>query len=251
MLKRKSRTLAINAVFLGLLLATSFMTLIPVAGVGSALLPLVVLVVASQIEGYKTSLFLGLSFGIMSLIISYINPSPLAPIFRNPLVSVLPRIFIAFLGFVIYTLTRRLISKIAEHRQGKGIDNRIITLISSALGSAFTVFFNTLFVLLMIYFLYFGKQVGGTAISTEFIMGLISINFVIEIVGTTIVTPPIVLVVSKFVENLKMTVADADIIDECDADMPMIVTDAPEQSEINSVDKDTQDTANDADTPQS
>lgn len=214
MLKRKSRTLAINAVFLGLLIASMCLTLIPIAGAGLAVVPLIVLVVASQIEGYKTSLFMGLALGIMSFITAFINPLPTAPIFRNPLVSILPRAFIAFLGLLVYNGVKKLIAFIEiKAKRTKTIDVRLTKLIASSIGSAITVFFNTAFVLLAIYFFYFGKDVGGTAISTEFIMGLISINFAVEIVGTTIIAPPIVLVVGKYVENLRLTVANTDYED--------------------------------------
>lgn len=214
MLKRKSRTIAINAVFLAILLASTLMSLIPVAGAGLAVLSLITLVVASQIEGYRTSLFMGLAFGLLSFALSYISASPTAPIFRNPLVSILPRVFIAFLGYVIYKGIIRLSRRICDKNKSRKNSEKLINLIASAIGSAFTVLFNTLFVLLMIYALYYGKDVGGTAISTEFIMGLISINFVVEIVGTTLLAPPIVLVVGKYVANLKMTVADCDSLED-------------------------------------
>lgn len=214
MLKRKSRTIAINAVFLAILLASTLMSLIPIAGAGLAVLSLITLVVASQIEGYRTSLFMGLAFGLISFALSYISASPTAPIFRNPLVSILPRVFIALLGYLIYKGVIRLSRHICDKSKSKKVSDKLINLIASAIGSAFTVLFNTLFVLLMIYALYYGKDVGGTAISTEFIMGLISINFAVEIIGTTLLAPPIVLVVGKYVANLKMTVADSDSLEE-------------------------------------
>ena len=55
---------------------------------------------------------------------------------------------------------------------------------------------NTAAVLGMIWLLYGGKTVGDSAITPEFMMGMISINFVIEIIAFTLLTPPVVYAVT-------------------------------------------------------
>ena len=49
----------------------------------------------------------------------------------------------------------------------------------------------------MIWLLYKGKTVGDSAITPEFMMGLISLNFVIEVIVMTALTPPIVYAIRK------------------------------------------------------
>ena len=69
----------------------------------------------------------------------------------------------------------------------------LIDAVSSALG----VCGNTALVLGMIWLFYGGKTVGDSAITPEFMAGLVSLNFVIEVVVMTVLTPPIVYAIRK------------------------------------------------------
>ncbi len=209
-MKNRSRRIAVNAVFLALLIIFTLLMNIPIFLIATAVLPLIVLAASCQIEGWFTSIVMAISFGLLSFFSAFISPSPLAPIFQNPLISVLPRVFIGVFGLAVFKLCIFISSKIES--RGVRINKRIATLISSGLGAALMVIFNTALVLVMIWVLYGGESVAGTAITIEFITGLISVNFAIEIIGAGLITPPIVLAVNKFLAATKKSpLTDDDI----------------------------------------
>ena len=69
----------------------------------------------------------------------------------------------------------------------------VVYAVSAALG----VCANTALVLGMIWLLYKGETVGDSAITPEFMAGLVSLNFVIEVIVMTIATPPIAYAIRK------------------------------------------------------
>lgn len=64
---------------------------------------------------------------------------------------------------------------------------------SSALG----VVTNTAFVLGMIWLVYGGREVGSAYVSPEFVMGMVSLNFVIEVIVFPLLSPPVAYAVRK------------------------------------------------------
>ena len=94
----------------------------------------------------------------------------------------------------------------------KPINEYVKKSISTVLGAIFVVFFNTLFVLSMIWILYNGKTFGEVFVNKTFIMGLVTINFVVEIIVTPILSVPVAFAVDKFLKkNKKQVVTDKDI----------------------------------------
>ena len=204
----KSRTIAVNGILIALMLV---MTITMLVTGGMAFLPLTVLVVGMVVTGKWTAVILGFTFGLVSLVSAFIFPSPTAPFFQNPLVSLLPRILSAILAFCIFKLSQFTISKINKKLK-KPINEYVAKLISTALGAIFVVFFNTLFVLTMIWLLYNGKTLGSVFVNKEFVMGLITINFVVEIIVTPILSMPVAFAVDKFLKrNRKQVVTDKDL----------------------------------------
>lgn len=124
---------------------------------------------------------------------------PMAPVWQNPLVCMVPRILIGvvsyFVGFGLrkaflrpkYIITdshKELVNK----KQIYAIDG-VISGVSTALG----VVTNTLFCGLFTVLLYNGKVLtNGTKISLELILTWFGINFLIEIITFSILVPPIV-----------------------------------------------------------
>lgn len=186
---KKSRRLAINAMLATLILV---FTLIPIPSpiVSTALLPLIPVLVGAQTEGYKTAGFLGFFFGLISLISAFVVPTPLSPAFYNPLVSIFPRICVGLMSCATFKLMERL----WKDRGHKLLRQSTCSIIASIMG----VVTNTALVLAMIWAFYHGKTFGSTAITPEFMMGLVGINFVIEVVGSAILVPPIVIAVNNF-----------------------------------------------------
>ena len=135
----KSRTIAVNGILIALMLV---MTITMLVTGGMAFLPLTVLVVGMVVTGKWTAVILGFTFGLVSLVSAFIFPSPTAPFFQNPLVSLLPRILSAILAFCIFKLSRFTISKINKKLK-KPINEYVAKSISTALGAIFVVFFNT------------------------------------------------------------------------------------------------------------
>ena len=204
----KSRSIAINSILIALMLV---MTVTMLFTGGIALLPLTVLVVGMVIMGMGTGIILGLTFGLVTLISAFIFPSPTAPFFQNPLVSLLPRILSAFFAYLIFKLSQFALNKL-NNKIKKPINEYVKKSISTVLGAIFVVFFNTLFVLSMIWILYNGKTFGEVFVNKTFIMGLVTINFVVEIIVTPILSVPVAFAVDKFLtKNKKQVVTDKDI----------------------------------------
>lgn len=117
-----------------------------------------------------------------------------------------------FLGLGVFYIVEYIIKSINKKAK-KPLNEKIAKIISSAFGAAFTVIFNTILVLVMIWLLYKGQNIGGTVISFEFILSLITINFAIEVVVTTLLTPPIVYALDKYVKASTLNVVTQNDID--------------------------------------
>lgn len=183
---KKSLFIAVNAVLIALALV--FMAIpISIGPVSLAVLMLIPVIIASQTLGLKSAILNSAALGLMSCLFSLLFPvSPLAVLFRNPLVSVLPRLFI---GPVIYWVYKG-VDKALKNRKGGEY-------IASVVGTVSGVMTNTFLVVFMLWALYFDKEIGGTVISTEFLTGLLALNFVIEITVCAVIAPPIVAAVKK------------------------------------------------------
>lgn len=206
----KSRAIAINGILIALMLVMC-VTMLFTGGI--ALLPLTVLVVGMVVIGKWTGFILGLTFGLVSFITAFIFPSPTAPFFQNPLVSLLPRLLSVAIAYGVYWLSNLLLKKV-DKKLKKPMNSYLKKGISTALGAIFVVFLNTLLVLSMIWILYNGKNVNGTEVTKAFVMGLITINFTIEIIVTPLLSVPIAFAVDKFLtRNKKQVVTNEDLIE--------------------------------------
>lgn len=217
-MNRRSRVIAINAILIALVIIFTLLMNVNFFLVATAVFPLIIIAIGSQLEGWLTSLILATVFGGLSCIGAFISPSPLAPIFQNPLISVLPRVLIGLLGYAVYKACTLLRLKLEAKGKIKK-DNRIFKLVSSGLGGAFTSLFNTLFVLSAIWLGYAGKTFGNTTITVEFVTGLVSLNFVMEIVGTAVITPLVVMGVSNFIEKTKLRTVTMEEVESGELDV--------------------------------
>lgn len=208
--KGRSGAIAINGILIALMIVMS-LTMFLVGGM--AFLPLMVLVVGFVICGKWTALILGFTFGLISLVSAYIMPTPTAPLFQNPLVSLVPRILGAGLAYLVYAGGKYAVGRIAR-ACGKDANKYVTIGVSTALGTIFAVLFNTLLVLLAIWLIYNGKTAGDIFVNKEFIMGLVTINFVIEIIVTPIIAVPVVMGVDRFISRAKLQVASQDDLAE-------------------------------------
>lgn len=232
---KKSHRIALLAFELALIVIFSLMPInLGAASLALTLLPVLVIALT---QDFKTAVLGGLIMGVTSLIGAFTvgAGSLTAPLFRNPLVSVLPRMCVPAVAWAvnrgIYALAFKIRSKCADkcetaddgakgsdcsdlsqEKEGEDIpenkaapDFRIkrnsvkkpLAIVIDGVSSALGVCANTALVLGMIWLLYNGKTVGDSAITPEFMMGLVSLNFVIEVVVMTVLTPPIVYAIRK------------------------------------------------------
>ena len=126
--------------------------------------------------------------GLTTLSRAFIAPTgPLDLFFRNPLVSVLPRILIGITVYAIYTIIKKVIKK-----------ESVALIITSALGSIA----NTVFTLGMLMLVY-SKQIGELAGSelgitaSALMLSIITTNAVGELIVTALLVPPIVMALRK------------------------------------------------------
>lgn len=92
-------------------------------------------ILAGILEGPIAGGIVGLVFGVTSLIKAAVAPiGPLDPLFTNPFVSVLPRLFIGLIAWLVYQLFRGKLKFIAAALAGAigGFANTVLVL--SALG---------------------------------------------------------------------------------------------------------------------
>ena len=222
---KKSHRIALLAFELALIVIFSLM---PISfGSASLALTLLPVLVIALTQDFKTAVLGGLIMGLTSLIGAFtVGAANLtAPLFRNPLVSVLPRICVPAAAWAIdkglTALCAKAFAAAERKRAGKDVpepgeesasDERRAALLSKktkavravadGLASLLGVCTNTAFVLGMIWLLYGGKTVGDSAITPEFMSALVSVNFVIEAVVMTVLTPPIVYAIRKQQEKM-------------------------------------------------
>ena len=110
--RRRIQNLTVNAMLIALIALMGFVPFlgfIPLgASVSITLIHLPVLLGAALLST-RSATVLGLSFGVVSLLVVLTNPTP-QPIdlfFVNPLISVLPRILFGLFAGVLFSFTRR------------------------------------------------------------------------------------------------------------------------------------------------
>lgn len=191
---KRSKRIAVTAVGLALIILFGLMPIsFGSATIALTLLPVLVLALT---QDFKTAAAGGLFMGLVSLIGAFTTGAgnPTAPLFRNPLVSILPRILAPVAARAVQRLCLAIAG--AKGRPDKNRPGKAAKLAIDAFAAAVGVVTNTATVLGMIWLLYGGKTVGDSAITPEFMMGMISINFVIEIIVFTLLTPPVVYAVT-------------------------------------------------------
>lgn len=226
---KKSKRIALLALLLALTVILSMIPLrVSSATLALTLLPVFVLALT---QDFLTGLLGGLVMGVTSLVLAFTfgAGTPTAPIFQNPLVSVLPRLFVPAAVFGVMkglgALAGRAAARkaketelaeegectpqegqpdeeegapeeTAERGKKRNIPRWAQALIDAAACLA-GVLTNTGLVLGMMWAIYGGRNVGDTLVSPEFMSAMLSVNFVIEIVVFPLVTPPIAYAVRK------------------------------------------------------
>lgn len=158
--------------FMGVMLALTIvfvaMTVIPTTSASMALLIFLPTIVTSIIQGPKSGAVMGALAGFITLLRALLAPaSPLDYLFLNPLVAILPRIFVGVVPYYIFILFNSLIK------------TKTVALLIAGVSGALT---NTVLVILMLYAVY-SKEI--VSISSEFGIGTTFASFVIFLISTS------------------------------------------------------------------
>lgn len=171
----RNRKLALTGAFsaLVIVLGITKLGLIPLGAVASISILQIPLILAVMLAGLPSGLFVGATFGIMSLIQAAMSPSGvLDPLFVNPLCSVLPRMLTALAAWFLW----KLFSSLLPRAIAAGITGFLATVA------------HTLLVIGCIY-IFKGADVreamGG--IGYFALIGALSVNAVLEAVASTVV----------------------------------------------------------------
>lgn len=176
----KTRDIAVAAIYLSLILIFVLVPMPNPLGVSMAFIPLIAVILAADVQGLGMGLFAGTAFGLASLINAFLHPTLMAPMFYNPLVSILPRMVIPVTAYFAFRGMKRLLRKRSDDAS---------TYIASTVSSVVAVCTNTALVLSMMAAFNFGKTFGETEINAVFFGGLLGVNFLFEIVICAIVAP--------------------------------------------------------------
>lgn len=196
-----ARKIAITAMFLALLAVFAFtpiglMPIIP-GVIDTAFVLILLVTVAIQVEGLWVGLVCSTAFGVFSFINSFIRPSLMAFAFQNPLISILPRIAIAFTTYFAMVGMKKLTKK----SKAKYVRKHLPSLVSAIVA----VVTNTALVLGLIILGYGNTMIGdGTQTITQLITGtILVINFPVEIIANVLFAPMLYSVLIKYAKRGK------------------------------------------------
>lgn len=142
-------------------------------------------IVGAILYGPKVGTMLSLTMGLASLTKSIVAPtSPLNEFFRNPLISVLPRLMIGITAYFVY----RAIGKLTRNQT-----------IGIALGALLGSIANTVFTLGMLYIVYAKQitQLQSQVPAHQFILAIALSNGVLEMIATALICVPLVLTLKQ------------------------------------------------------
>ncbi|OQB14819.1 MAG: Pantothenic acid transporter PanT [Firmicutes bacterium ADurb.Bin193] len=146
-------------------------------------------IIGAVLEGPIVGAAIGLLFGAWSIIDKIIRPTPTGFVFFNPLVSLLPRIFIGIVAYYAYTLFKK----------------RMPEAIALGFASILATLTNTVGVLGMIYIVYARQYMEiinrAKEAALPFFAGVAVSNGVPEAIASAILVPIIVLGVRQIRRN--------------------------------------------------
>jgi uncharacterized membrane protein len=184
-----NKEIAIGGLLLAFILIFTFVP-VHIGPVSLAFFPLIAAIVASQAVNKKMGIVISTLFGIFSLVSAIAVPNIFSPLFYNPLVSIVPRICIGLSTFYSFKGMLKITTALENRKKLKGKKSALY--ISSTVSAIVGVLTNTTLVLSMIAVFYFGDSFGEYIINSSWILGLLSVNFLLELAICAIIIPPIV-----------------------------------------------------------
>lgn len=164
----KTSKLTFLGVMLSLTIVFVALTALPTTSASMALLIFLPTIITSIILGPKSGMVMGFSAGLATLLRALLAPaSPLDYLFLNPLVAILPRIFIGVVPYYVFKFFKKLIK------------SNTVSLLIAGVSGALT---NTGLVILMLYVVY---KADIVRLSTEFGLGTTFAAFAIFLISTS------------------------------------------------------------------
>ncbi len=194
--RTRIQNLTVNAMLIALIALMGFVPFlgfIPLgASVSITLIHLPVLLGAALLSTRSATL-LGLSFGLVSLLVVVTNPTP-QPIdlfFVNPLISVLPRILFGLFAGILFSFTRRF-----ANLQQYGL---------LSLFAFLATVFHTVVVLSMLWLFASAELSGLFGNLVQFIWYILSLNGLIEAILSALLIPILTLALRRirFVQQIQ------------------------------------------------
>ena len=138
------------ALMFALTVVFNFIGLLPSFAASSAYLIFLPTMLVSVVYGLKDGAIMGFLAGVVTLLRALLWPlSPIDPLFINPLLSVLPRIFIGITPWLTY----KAVSKFVKNKTS-------LSIIGGAIAGAVGAITNTVLVMTMMYVLYAAEIVA-------------------------------------------------------------------------------------------
>lgn len=146
-------------------------------------------VITGMVVGPFAGFIVGIAMGIESLIHAVTRPpSPLAPLFFNPIVSILPRMFIGVVAYYVYAGLKKVLEK---WKAGEPV--------SIFIGAAAGSLTNTVGVLSALYFVYAAQveEILQTVTAKSFVVLVATTNGLAEMIVSGIISVPVVMALLK------------------------------------------------------
>lgn len=183
--------ITILSMFLAILIAQTFIPMlgyIPLGPIDVTIVHITVILVA-VLFGPKIGTILGTTWGLLSMLRAYIQPTPFNIVFLNPLISVLPRLIVGFLSGVLFVFL------------SKKFSNKISYAITAAVGTLS----NTILVLGSIYLFASETYAQALGISENLLLGTLgtvaATNGVIEMIASVIILPLLAIPLNKVISR--------------------------------------------------
>lgn len=187
--------ITILSMFLAILIAQTFIPMlgyIPLGPIDVTIVHVTVILVA-VLFGPKMGSVLGTTWGLLSMIRAYIQPTPFNIVFLNPVVSVLPRLIVGFLSGVLFLFFR------------KKFSDKVSYAVTAGIGTLT----NTVLVLGSIYLFASETYAEALGISETLLLGaLVTVagtNGIIEMIASVIILPLIAIPLSKVISRRNST----------------------------------------------
>jgi uncharacterized membrane protein len=141
-------------------------------------------IIGSILEGPVVGLFVGLIFGIFSIVQAITTPTPVSFVFMNPIVSVLPRVFIGIVSYYVYSAVK--------------VNNKFIKIAAGALVGSLTNTIGVLGAIFIIYLAPYAKALNiSVATAKKGIITVGIINGIPEAILSIIITSAVVSAIMK------------------------------------------------------